>query len=326
MANKKNKSPLGKSFKKIFFDTNELPLINHYLGKSPEISNTDNEKGQIIAEKECLDKDKDVFNDPHIDEVDIHETNFLEENFSDNIYSFDLKKIGTILKFEREKKGLTINEISDIMKVRRYIIDAIENGIWERLPHEIYVKGYIKEYAGILKIRDAILPYFNIPNRKKPEIDIAEEDKKSLNKRVKFTVKRNRFLSRATFIYSLIVLFMITGFIIFNFKQEKVDNSRLEKAIQFSNNIEGIKQEKHATVLTTNKKLFITCHERTWLSIIMDGNEKKEFMLNPGEVMILNAKERFDILVGNAGGIKFILNGKDVDFSGISGQVKKITL
>jgi hypothetical protein len=49
-------------------------------------------------------------------------------------------------------------------------------------------------------------------------------------------------------------------------------------------------------------------------------------MLNPQEVIMLSAKEKFDLLIGNAGGIKMLLNGKDVQFSGKNGEVKRIQL
>jgi hypothetical protein len=70
----------------------------------------------------------------------------------------------------------------------------------------------------------------------------------------------------------------------------------------------------------------ITCKERTWVSVVIDDTEKKEFMLNAHEMIILNAKDRFDLLIGNAGGVSLILNGKDTEFSGKSGEVKRIKL
>jgi hypothetical protein len=79
-------------------------------------------------------------------------------------------------------------------------------------------------------------------------------------------------------------------------------------------------------VNSEGKKLMITCKERTWVSVGIDDTEKKEFMLNAQEMIILNAKDRFDLLIGNAGGVKLILNGKDTEFTGKNGEVKRIKL
>ncbi|HEX2965519.1 MAG TPA: DUF4115 domain-containing protein [Syntrophorhabdaceae bacterium] len=74
------------------------------------------------------------------------------------------------------------------------------------------------------------------------------------------------------------------------------------------------------------KKLMISCQERTWVSVVIDDNEKKEFMLNPEEIVILNARSNYDLLIGNAAGVKLILDGKDVEVSGMSGEVKRVKL
>ncbi len=49
-------------------------------------------------------------------------------------------------------------------------------------------------------------------------------------------------------------------------------------------------------------------------------------MLNREEVVVLSAKESFDLLIGNAAGVKLFYNGKDIDFTGESGEVKRVNL
>ncbi len=75
-----------------------------------------------------------------------------------------------------------------------------------------------------------------------------------------------------------------------------------------------------------SKKPAILCQERTWVRIVIDGAERKEFMLNPEEMVTLNAKKNFDLLLGNAGGVKLFYNGKDTGFTGEHGEVKHISL
>ena len=70
----------------------------------------------------------------------------------------------------------------------------------------------------------------------------------------------------------------------------------------------------------------IACQQRTWVRIVIDGTEKKEFIMNPEEVVVLNGKEGFDLLIGNAGGVKLFYNGKDIGFSGDEGEVRRINL
>jgi len=84
--------------------------------------------------------------------------------------------------------------------------------------------------------------------------------------------------------------------------------------------------EEGASAVLEPKKLTIVCQDRTWVKITIDGLEQKEFMLKPEEVVKLEAKENFDLLIGNAGGVKLFYNGKDTDFSGQTGEVKHVRL
>jgi cytoskeletal protein RodZ len=84
--------------------------------------------------------------------------------------------------------------------------------------------------------------------------------------------------------------------------------------------------EEGASAVLEPKKLTIVCQDTTWVRITIDGHEEKEFMLKPEEVVKLQAKESFDLLVGNAGGVKLLYNGKDTGFSGESGEVKQVRL
>ena len=88
----------------------------------------------------------------------------------------------------------------------------------------------------------------------------------------------------------------------------------------------GAYDRQEERVVLETKKLTIACQERTWVRVIIDGTETKEFMLNPDEVVMLDAKECFDLLIGNAAGVRLIYNGKDVGFTGEAGEVKRINL
>ena len=60
--------------------------------------------------------------------------------------------VGDILKKKREELGLDLKEISKITRIKYDNLKAIEEGDFEKLPVEVYVRGYIREYAKILNI------------------------------------------------------------------------------------------------------------------------------------------------------------------------------
>ncbi|MGD2125738.1 MAG: DUF4115 domain-containing protein [Desulfobacteraceae bacterium] len=61
-----------------------------------------------------------------------------------------VQALGPFLKSEREKKGLSIQQVAEITRLRRHIIDALEKEAWDSLPPPVFVRGFIRSYAKAL--------------------------------------------------------------------------------------------------------------------------------------------------------------------------------
>jgi hypothetical protein len=73
--------------------------------------------------------------------------------------------------------------------------------------------------------------------------------------------------------------------------------------------------------------LLIEATERSWIVAHIDDQMVKEVLLQPGERIHWQAKTKFVLTLGNAGGVKLELDGKTLDPLGPSGKVvKHITL
>ena len=243
----------------------------------------------------------------------------------------DINKIGSVLKTSREEKGINLEEVSNALCLRKSLIEAIESGKRDVLPHEVYVRSYIKEYANFLNVTELILPELTkveIEPETIIETPIREQSERRFPK-ISFS-----HLPRKAFIYPAIVI-VLAGFYLIdrmNRNSIPIPTPKIEATAGFSSQPQastdnaGTSENQTTPAINEGKKLMITCKERTWVSVVIDDTEKKEFMLNAQEMIILNAKDRFDLLIGNAGGVSLILNGKDTEFSGKSGEVKRIKL
>lgn len=243
----------------------------------------------------------------------------------------DINKIGLVLKTRREEKGISLEEVSNVLCLRKSLIEAIESGKRDVLPHEVYVRSYIKEYANYLHVTELILPELTekrdeIEPETKTETPIREQSERRFPK-ISFS-----HFPRKAFIYPAIVI-VLAGFYFIdrmNRNSIPIPTSKIESTAGYSTQPHistentGVSENQTTPLINEGKKLMITCKERTWVSVVIDDTEKKEFMLNAHEMIILNAKDRFDLLIGNAGGVSLILNGKDTEFSGKSGEVKRI--
>ena len=73
-------------------------------------------------------------------------------------------------------------------------------------------------------------------------------------------------------------------------------------------------------------QLDIKAIEDTWLKVIIDDQKPEEIMLKSGDTKQIEARNHFNLLIGNAGGVELQLNGAPVEVSGKSGQVVNIQL
>jgi hypothetical protein len=242
----------------------------------------------------------------------------------------DLVKIGQILKQKREEKGLGLEDLTKVLCLRKSLISALESGDWTSLPHEVYVKGYIKEYATFLKVCDEVAAVLLETKNEEP-VSILKPAKPLQDKAVTRTPKAfetsRKGFSKTLLIYPAILVLIVTFFLMEREQRSsdsmtpKAGNSGVSTNAVNTNSDQPIVQE-----IAEGKRLMITCHERAWVSVVIDGAEKKEFMLSPQEIIMLTARERFDILVGNSGGVKIFLNGKNTEFTGKNGEVKRLKL
>lgn len=60
--------------------------------------------------------------------------------------------MGSTLRAEREKRGLTIKDIERETSIRAKYLEALEKGMYDVLPGEVYVKGFIRNYADFLHL------------------------------------------------------------------------------------------------------------------------------------------------------------------------------
>lgn len=64
------------------------------------------------------------------------------------------EELGPILRVEREKKGLSIDDVALYLKISGRVIRALEEGDESELPHNVYVRGFVRSYALFLGFND----------------------------------------------------------------------------------------------------------------------------------------------------------------------------
>ena len=84
----------------------------------------------------------------------------------------DADKVGTMLQKERIKKGVDLQEVSQVLCIRRFYLQAIEDGNYAELPPLPYSAGFVNSYAKYLGLNNA-----RITQLFREELDIKPEHK-----------------------------------------------------------------------------------------------------------------------------------------------------
>src|SRR5438477_6977886 len=56
------------------------------------------------------------------------------------------------LRMAREARGLTVHQVAEITKIRTDHIRALEEGNYSVFSAPVYIRGFVRSYAGIVKL------------------------------------------------------------------------------------------------------------------------------------------------------------------------------
>ncbi len=235
------------------------------------------------------------------------------------------------LKKRRTELGKSIEEISQLTKIKKSYIQAIEDGNWEQLPLEIYTKSYIKIYSELLGLdsKKFIEDYENYLSNlnysiKKNIFDL--KDKSNLREE-KQNKTKNYPRWTISFIIIFIVFVLILTLLYFDRREYYIppppNPQPLNSPIQ-----EEVKPQKQLNNEEHHKsnRLKIEAVEKVWMRITIDEKEKKEYLLDKGQNINLEALKSFKVHIGNAGGVKVYFNNEDLGKLGETGQVVYLKL
>lgn len=132
--------------------------------------------------------------------------------------------IGEYLKSEREKLGITLEQVADITKISFRHLKAMEDGRLEVLPSKVFVKGFIKAYSKSIGLNPADVLYrydetlrsapASVPRAENPKVFVpAGVRKKEMPKREPFKLPSVKISGRtAFFIIAFLVILLSAVF------------------------------------------------------------------------------------------------------------------
>ena len=234
---------------------------------------------------------------------------------------------GYYLQSIRLEKNITLDTIAEETRIAMSNLTAIEKEDVESLPDPVFVKGFLRSYAQAIGADgdEAVKLYEARLNMKS-----RMEDVQSYSPRSTVAPWRNLILS----IVAVAGLIALSLYGISYFQHHDL----LDKAAAPSSAVK-LPAEKHSadrkpsdtntdTPPETSSKLMlqISALEDTWMKIIIDNQEPKEYNLRSGDQLEEEATRGYNLLIGNAAGLELKLNGKPVKISGKEGEVVNLKI
>lgn len=248
---------------------------------------------------------------------------------------------GEYLKRERELRGIRLEVISDATKIRAGLLAAIEKNDFDALPAAPFVKGFIQAYCKYLglDVQDALLRYEAYMR------SIAESKTSALKQGAEAKKQETRPANSLIPIISIAViavLLILFGLYAISKKRplpvvdsslphinERPSGSKPQPENEIAQKKEiaspppALGSSASQTGILT---LAIEAEKPSWLKVEIDGQNPFEVSLKQGEKVKWNAKEKFSVLIGNAGGVNAIFNGEPLGSLGDEGKVVKLVL
>jgi cytoskeleton protein RodZ len=91
-----------------------------------------------------------------------------------------IQNIAAALAERRKARNILIETVSEAIKIRPHILLALENGQWDLLPGEVYIRGFVTRYAQYLGLQphELLNPYFDLIHQQKaaPSVSAARQN------------------------------------------------------------------------------------------------------------------------------------------------------
>ena len=260
--------------------------------------------------------------------------------------------IGNTLRKEREKQKLSLKDIEQATSIRTVYIDALEKGEYDKLPGEVYAKGFIKNYGNFLNlngeelVRQFIMKISAVAAPAEPAVQ--ETSKNSIaatNVGEKYRNDQQNIStdsadtetdSKKYLVAAVALITILIGGIIYSFSgsDEEIAQVTTPAPVKTQTVTQVVETPKTpapepvtpappAPVKGVN--LQATFSGDCWTRVIVDGGVAYEGMIVAGQSFDWNGKESVNVLLGNAGAAQFVMNGQSVGAIGAYGDVVEKT-
>ena len=250
-----------------------------------------------------------------------------------------MENLGSFLREKRKAKGLSLEQVSEEIRIKLSYLEALEEEKYELLPAPLYRKIFLKAYADYLGLNfEEILNKFSVEGakvREKEDTFSAPPVKKEVQATEQVTIRKgktnyNSWLVLAGILLGVIIilLFIMHQQIYKYDKETKIwtKEARLGPAFPMpdSGKLDSIATKKEEVKKNYSQSEGMTLRleglDRTWAMVIGDGDTLFTGFIKSGTQVEYQAQDYFKLTLGRAWVVKCYLNGEKLKSFGPKGK------
>lgn len=238
---------------------------------------------------------------------------------------------GEILKNARIEKGLSLEDVEKVIKIRPYYLRTLEEENYSALPGTTYARGFLRTYSKFLGLdSDKIIEMFNA------EFVIEEEEEgKKENNKVLSPISSSTVWFRPVVLVTmaLVAIGLVVGITYMTKIKDRTNvadftPAPLPSSPEISKNLtpDGTNnspaQQGTDTINKDGLVAQLTFKEDCWLQVKVDGKTVLDGYTAQGATQTLQGKDRIEfVTIGNAGALTITVNGTQLAPLGSSKEV-----
>jgi len=259
------------------------------------------------------------------------------------------KEIGAGLRERRETLSLHLEEVERNTKVKAHYLEALEQGVMDRLPSTVQTRGMLSNYASFLDMDvDAVLLRFADALQASHRERNPQRSKRKPGQPITANMPPLRNFIAGDMIFGVGMAVLLMGFVIWGINRvltlqilEEVQptapsisdvllaspDPSLFTATPTLLPVEEFAEEATPTIIipTVNINVRVQVNlvavERTYVRVTVDGKVVFEGRVIPGNAYLYEAEEQVEVLAGSGAAVRIAYNGRDLGLMGTFGQI-----
>ena len=238
--------------------------------------------------------------------------------------------LGERFRAAREARGLSLSDVAEQIRIRSVYLSAIEDENWAAIGAPVYVRGFLRTYARFLGLEpEEMVAEFNAQAPAPSPAPLPHPLPSSAE--YLGTERPARNLSPLIWVASLVAVVLV-AFVFYNelqLHQRRAPAPVAEAPSPLASvALSGgaMAAQTAAPTLSPNPALDgphsiqLTLSSPSWVRVTVDGNVSMEGTFPAGTVKRFHGKSAV-LRIGNAGGVKVSVDGKNLGTLGSAGDV-----